>query len=108
MARIVVATPVVSKQFVLPRRDRRQLADDVAAWAQEIEGTLEHGVWVDHVLEYVVHRYDVIPAHMIGEVSSLQCALEHVVSAGSPLGRDVRLDLDPRTFQIEEATGLVE
>jgi hypothetical protein len=60
------------------------------------------------VLEDVVHRDDVVPSDMTGEVGGLQGAFEDVVSSGPALGRDVRLDLDARALQIEEPTELVE
>jgi hypothetical protein len=75
---------------------------------QEIARAFEHCMWVDHVLEDVVHRDDVIFSDMIGQVGGLQRTFEDVVSPGPSLGRYVRLDLDPRTLQIEETTELVE
>ena len=65
-------------------------------------------MWIDDVLKDVVHRDDVIFSYMIGQVGRLERALENVVSPGPPPCGYVRLDLDPRTFQIEEATELVE
>ena len=108
VTRVVVATPVAAEEPVLPRGDGRQLADDVATRTQEVARPLEHGARIDHVLEDVVHGDDVISSDMLGQVGGLEGPLENVVAPGPSLGRDVRLDLDARTLQIEEATELVE
>ncbi len=76
--------------------------------AQEIACAFKHGMWIDHVLEDMVHRNDVIFSDMIGQVGGLQRTFEDVVSPVPALGRDLRLDLDARALQVEESAELVE
>ena len=60
------------------------------------------------MLQDVVHGDDVVPADMVGQIGRLECPLQHVVAALASLGRDVRLDLDARAFQVKEPAELVE
>jgi hypothetical protein len=80
----------------------------VSTGTQEIVGAFEHGVWRDHVLEDVIHGDDVVSSDVTGKVCALERPLKDVVSSCPTLGRDVRLDLNARTFQVEEATEFVE
>ena len=88
--------------------DGRELADARATRAQKVPRPFQHGAGFDHVLEDVVHGDHVVLPEMIGQIGCLEGSFQHVIAPGPPFGRDLRLDLDPCAFQIEEPPELVE
>src|SRR5580700_2234782 len=71
-------------------------------------GALEHGVRLDHVLKDVVHGDDVVSSDMVGKVRGLERTFEDVVAPSPALRSDVRLDLNPRAFQVQESAKFVK
>ena len=104
----MVPAPIVAEHFVLPRRHSGQLADDVTSGPKEVMGMLEHGMWMDHMFEDVIHGDDVVSSDMVGQVGCLEGAFEDVIAPGPALCGDIRLDLNACTFQVEESTEAVE
>jgi hypothetical protein len=60
------------------------------------------------VLEHVIHRNNVVLSDVARKISRLEGALDHVVTSSPTHGRDVRLDLDTGTFQIDVSPQFVE
>src|SRR5262245_55654672 len=108
MAGVVVASPATSEQTRLPGAPCRELAHHMAPRSKKASCLMEHRGRVDHVLDHVVHRHDVVPPLVACQAHGLEHSIDDDVATRPAACGHLGLDLDACALDVAVAPELVE